>query len=193
MKIVIKLVPGLVPGPCRFISRRRLNVPSYVKAEQKFLNWLFPEGLPEPVKNPPPKPNRPPRPLRRPPFGRRWNDPIEALFSAINDPPPKPPFPYGRCWRNQREPQWNRAQMSGQKAKSQWRRLNDPSFLKDEQKALNMLFPEGVPQPDQPPPPRLVENPTTLNSPPDGTPGTRSSQRDFGQAMTSGRCLFSIA
>ncbi len=148
----------LVPGPCRFISRRRLNVPSYLKAEQDFLNWLFPEGLPEPVKSPPARSNRALRPPRRPPFGRRWNDPIEALFSAINDPPPIPPFPFVRRWRNQREPRWNRASLAGQTTKSQRRRLNDPSFLKDEQEALNSLFPEGVPQPNKPPPPRLVEN-----------------------------------
>jgi hypothetical protein len=58
---------------------------------------LFPEGLPQPVKNPPP------RPLRRPPFGRRWNDPIQALLSVVYDPLPKPLFPYWRRWRNQRQ------------------------------------------------------------------------------------------
>jgi molecular chaperone DnaK len=40
--------------------------------------------------------------------------------------------------------------------KSEWRQLNYPSFLKAEQEALNTLFPEGVPQPTQSPPPRLL-------------------------------------
>ena len=118
----------LVPGTCRFISRRRLNIPSYRESMERALNMLFPEGVPQP-----------------------------------NGVPQRPPFPFGRRWRYQRK-RWNNYErqfltnsnkiklVPGQMRKSQWMRSNDPSFLKNQEKALNLLFPEGLPQRMQPPP-----------------------------------------
>jgi hypothetical protein len=105
---------------------------------ERALNMLFPEGVPQP-----------------------------------NGVPQRPPFPYGRRWRNQRK-RWNNYErqfltklneqpevpgeriklVPGQMRKSQWMRLNDPSFLKNQEKALNLLFPDGLPTRMQPPPPR---------------------------------------
>ena len=155
-QFTVKLEPRrcLVPGRCDFVSRRRMNIPSYRESMERALDMLFPEGLPQPVKNPLPRPSRPPRPLRRPAFGRRWNDPIQALLSVVNDPLPKPLFPYWRRWRNQRQLRQYRALGLGLMRKLEWIPLNDPSFLNAEQNTLNALFPKGVPQPVRPLPPQ---------------------------------------
>jgi len=124
-----------------------MNIPSYRESMERALNMLFPEGVPASVKNPPPRPNGAPRPLRRPPFGRRWrnqrkrwNNYKRHFLTKLNE---QPEVPGERI-----------KLVPGQMRKSQWMRLNDPSFLKNQEKALNLLFPDGLPTRMQPPPPR---------------------------------------